>query len=548
MRQARIPAVMAAATVLSCLAAALRAEPPKLEALFPAGGRAGSSFVLAASGRVEEGARLWTETPGIHFVPTGKKREWQATVEAGVPAGLYLVHAANADGASAPRWFSVGTLPEVAEVEPNNEAGHGMPIEKLPVCVNARLEQSGDVDGFKVKLAAGQAMAGLVEAYSLGSPVDVMLHILDPGGIRVHTASDGRSLDPEFVFKAEKSGEHTVQIAGFAHPPQANVAFTAGATVVYRLHLSTGPVVTRIHPPAIAAAGKTTVTLSGIGLDPRKLAHSIDAPAGAQPGEVIQVVVPGALQPLQVLVSESAPQQEKEPNNERDKATPVKAGVVAGKITGREDSDRFSIEMKKGEKLQASVWAKRLGLPLDAALTIEDPQGKVLASIADAGDEADPAASWTAAVDGPHQIVVRDQFNLGEEDGHYALEIGPARPGFTATLADAKALVIERGKSASLKVTVKLLNGFKDPLTARVSGLPAGMHAPEVAVPEKGGEVEIKLHAAANAPAGGALTRVELWGKSEPARVTPASAAIRGEDKRGTTLRDDTNAVWTQVR
>lgn len=536
-----------AVLALCAVGAPLAAEPPKLDSLFPAGGQAGTSVAIAGGGRVDD-ARLVSPTHGLQFVPTGKKREWQAHIEAGTPAGLHLVYAVNAEGASAPRWFSVGTLPERAETEPNNEANKGMGVDKLPVCLNARLDPGGDVDHFHVDLKAGQTLAGRVEAYALGSPVDVMLHILDAAGTRVFTASDGRNLDPDFVFTAAKAGRHTVQIAGFVHPPQANVSFTGGSTTVYRLHLSTGPVVRHAQPAALAATGKTALKLSGFGLDTKTSAHSAEAPASAQPGDVVLLQPPLALQPLQVRVAASPPQAEKEPNEKSEQATAIQPGVVAGLIASRGDLDRFAVTLKKGDKLQASLWARRLGLPLDAALRVEDPTGKVLSEVADVGEEADPTLSWTAAVDGVHQIVVTDQFQLGEPDGHYVLEIGPAQPAVEALLADAKPITLERGKTASLKLTVKRLNGHKEPLVVRVAGLPAGVHAAEVTVPEKGGEIELKLQAAANAPAGGSIVRLQVWSTGDSPRVQPVLAPLRGEDRRGTSLLDHAETLWLQVR
>jgi hypothetical protein len=58
-------------------------------------------------------------------------------------------------------------------------------MDKLPVCVNARLDKSGDMDGYRVKLAVGQTLVARVEAYSLGSGVDIMTHVLDEQGVRV---------------------------------------------------------------------------------------------------------------------------------------------------------------------------------------------------------------------------------------------------------------------------------------------------------------------------------------------------------------------------
>lgn len=526
----------------------LAAEPPKLDSLFPAGGQAGSSFPVIVGGKVDD-ARLWSPTPGLHFVPGDrKKREWQVTIEAGTPAGLHLVQAINADGASAARWFSVGNLPELAETEPNNTFDQGMELAKLPLCINARLDPGGDVDHYEVDLNAGQTLGGRVEAYALGSPVDVLLHVLDAAGTRVFTASDGRNLDPDFAFTADKAGRYCVQVAGFAHPPQANVSFTGGSTVVYRLHLNQGPLVRFAQPAAIAASGKTALQLLGLGLDAKTSKHTAEAPAGVQPGDLIQLPVPQALQPLQMLVAAAAPQMEKEPNQEAAQATPIQPGVAAGRIDARGDTDRFVVTMKKGEKLQASVWARRLGLPLDATLRVEDSAGKVLARVDDVGEEADPTLSWTAEADGPHQILVEDQFQLGEPDGHYVLEIGPARHAFEATLADAKPLTLERGKSLTVKLTVKRLNGHKEPLVVRAAGLPAGVHAAEVTVPEKGGSVELKLQAAANAPAGGGALRLEVWTAGEAARVQPVLAPLRGEDRRGSSLLDHAESLWLQVR
>jgi hypothetical protein len=532
---------------LCAAGAPLAAEPPKLDAIFPAGGQAGSTVVITGSGRVDD-ARLLSPTPGLQFVPTGKKREWQVHIAPTTPAGLHLVHAVNPDGASAPRWFSVGNLPEIAEAEPNNEVAGGMVIDKLPVCINAKLDTGGDVDHYQVKLKAGQTLAGRVEAYALGSPVDVMLHILDSTGTRVFTASDSRNLDPDFVFTATKDGNHTLQIAGFAHPPQASVSFTGGATAVYRLHLSTGPLVRHAQPAAIRATGKTSLQLSGVGLDAKKAVYQAEAPAGAQPGDIVLLHPPHALQPLQVKVADAAPQAEKEPNQEREQATPIQPGTVAGIIAGRDDTDRFALTLKKGEKLQASIWARRLGLPLDALLRVEDPSGKVVAEIADVSDEADPTANWTAGSDGVYQIVVADQFRLGEPDGHYVLVVGPAQPAVDALLADANPLAVERGKSIPLKLTVKRLNGHKEPLVVRVAGLPPGVHAPEVAVPDKSGEVEIKLQAAANAPTGGSLIQVQLWTAGDSPQVQSALAPLRGENRRGTSLLDHANTLWLQVR
>lgn len=530
-------------------ASLLQAEVPKLEALFPAGGQIGTSFVVTASGKIEADSRLWTDAPGVHWVPNGKKREWQVTITPEAKPGLHLVYAANADGASEPRWFSIGASPEIAEVEPNDEVGKAQAVEKMPTCVNARFDKSGDMDGYTVKLAAGQTLVGYLEAYSIGSGVDMLANVMDEQGVRLLTVSDARNLDPTLVFKAPKAGLYTVQVAGFPHPPTADIRFTGGSTTVYRLHLSNGPVVTQVYPSAVSATAKTEVELIGHNLDPKKLKYTVEAAQIRQDGEVALITPPGSLWPLQVALTAKPVQLEKEPNNSKDKATPVQVGTFAGRLMDKSDVDRFAVTMKKGEKLQARVFSKRLGLPLDALLKIEGPDGKLITSVDDHSEQMpDPVAVWTAAVDGPHQVVIEDLFHQGGPDKAYVVELSVPAPAFEVTVADAKPILLAAGKAVSLKATIKPLNGFKEPLVARVANLPAGVHAAEVAVPEKGGEVEIKLLAAANAPAGSQAIQIGVWTKAEAANVKFAKAPLRGENKRGSSLLDDTSLIWLTVK
>ncbi|GEP42566.1 PPC domain-containing protein [Brevifollis gellanilyticus] len=539
------------AIIALCLGGSLlHAEKPKLEALFPAGGQAGSSFLMTATGRVEADARLWTSAPGVHLVPTGKKREWQVTLEANAPRGLHLIHSANAEGASEPRWFSIGGLPETAEAEPNDEVAKPQVIEKLPLCINGRLDKGGDIDGYAVKLEAGQTLVTAVEAYALGSGVDMLAHVLDEQGVRLHTASDSRNLDPVLSFKAPKAGRYIVQVAGFAHPPVADVRFTGSASVVYRLNLSASAVVTQVFPQAVTLSGKSEVELIGYNLDPKKTKHSFEPKDIRREGDLALVTPVGAILPIQVFVSEKTATVEKEPNNTKEQATPIQAGAaVGGRIADKADVDRFAITMKKGDKLQARVWAKRLGIAFDALLKIEGPDGKLITSSDDESEQRpDPQAVWTAAADGVHVIAVEDLFHRGGDDKSYVLAVTTPVSEVDVSLPDAKPLLIEAGKTVSVKAIVKPAKGSKDAYILRVSNLPAGVSADAVEVPEKGGEVELKLQAATNAPPANQPLRIELWTKAAPFTSKPAKGALRGESQRGTSLLDESDEVWLTVK
>jgi hypothetical protein len=315
---------------------------------------------------------------------------------------------------------------------------------------------------------------------------------------------------------------------------------------VYRLQLSVGPSVTQVFPAAVAESGKTELELVGFNLKTTK--HSVEAASVTRDGDIGLIQHPDAMSPMQVLMTNKPALVEKEPNHTKENATVMQAGAVGGRISDKADVDRFAITMKKGEKLQARVFAKRIGLLLDALLKVEGPDDKLI-DIADdpPGSEGDPQVVWTAGADGVHQVIVEDLFHQGGADKAYVLEIKPPEAFYEVTLTDAKPIKLAAGKTTSIKVNVKLLNGFKEPLVVRVSGLPNGVHAPEVPVPEKGGEVEVKLIAASDALPSGNVIQVSVWTKTEPPTHQLAKGPLRGESLRGTSLLDSTSQIWLTV-
>jgi len=68
------------------------------------------------------------------------------------------------------------------------------------------------------------------------------------------------------------------------------------------------------------------------------------------------------------------------------------------------------------------------------------------------------------------------------------------------------AFAIEPGKTNEIKVTVTRLHGFQSKLTVSARGLPEGLTIEPVEVPDKGGEVLLKLVASSDAkPFSGAI-------------------------------------------
>ncbi|MCB1276199.1 PPC domain-containing protein [Prosthecobacter sp.] len=219
---------------------------------------------------------------------------------------------------------------------------------------------------------------------------------------------------------------------------------------------------------------------------------------------------------------------------------------VTGSIGKPAEEDRYAVTAKKGDEWQIDVRAYALRSPLDATLRIEDAEGKVIQQTDDV-DNTDPSLKWKAPKDGDYAIIVADRFQHGSADHLYELDVHPFTPRLTATL-DTHAYRIEAGKTVEVKVTVKTNGTFSGKIMARATQLPPGVTCPEVEVPAKGGEVKLKLTAAADAAASQAPFGVEIVaGAPDSLQTFAASYAIPFTEPRGDLLIMSDTHPWLTV-
>jgi sugar lactone lactonase YvrE len=441
----------AAGIFLAVLGAASAAEPT-LTHLYPAAGQQGTTVSVTAVGKSEPWSpQVWVDAPGITFTAAKTKGKFDVEISKDAAPGPHLVRFYNQDGASVPRFFIVSTEPELLEKEPNDDYHSPQKIDALPATISGKLDKSGDVDSFGVMLKKGETLTAWVEAYVLASTFDGMLRVVDESGNELAFNHDGRTLDPYLTWKAPRDGTFIVQLMGFAYPATADVRLTGSDGCVYRLHLTTSP------QPLISFPSR-------------------DANQGAQIAE-------------------------QEPNDTIDKAQSVPLPCsISGCIDKSGDEDRYAFAAEKGRIYDLNLIAARAGSPLDARLKIENQDGKQLVRNDDADGSRDPHIVWTAPSSGTFYAAAGDLTHHGGPGFLYQLDIGEAVPTVTGTLSN-HAFAIAPGKTSEIKATVKASNGFKSKLRLAAKNLPEGLSAPDVDVPEKGGEVTLKLNADANAMA-----------------------------------------------
>ncbi|MBL9156308.1 MAG: PPC domain-containing protein [Verrucomicrobiales bacterium] len=481
------------AIVSALLFAALPAiaAVPALESVFPAGGKQGAEIDVTLSGKIEPWpCAIWFSEKGLTFTPdpakagTGKIR-----IEASVKPGPVYLRAHNAEGASPPLLFIVGDQTEINEEEKDNSTLAGaiaLDRAKLPFVINGTLSAGGELDVYRLPLEKGETLHARVEGYGLRSLIDPALHLHDAAGNRLILQHDGpANLDPGFTFTAPEKGDYLISLAGFSHPPAASVAYTGSKNSHYRLHLA---------------------------LKPGQI------PARLVPTDLGADTVAGPVTPGKAVVGTLA-----------KAATPMVYPLTA----------------KKGEVHLIRVEGRALGFPIDPVMRLLKADGSEIRKEDDSNKTSDPEYLWTVSADGDYQVEVSDRFSRGGPEMRYRLTLSPSTPDFTATLDKAQ-YAMERGKPLEIKATVTRLRGHKEKLVASVTGLPAGITLTAPEVPEKGGEVILKLEAKADAAGfSGPLRVVFKEEKAEGAKSEKTAVfSFKDDNYRGAYAIDEIESVW----
>jgi hypothetical protein len=478
-------------------ATAVTAAVPTLDSVYPPGGEKGTEIALTLNGKFDPWpCSLWFSRKGLTFTPdpdpkkigTGKLR-----IAPDAAPGPVFIRAQNAEGATAPVFFIISDQNEILEEEKDNSTVAGAaPLDrtKLPLVLNGTLSAGGELDSKRITLEKGETLFAAVEAYALRSLVDPAIHLHDSAGNRLLLEHDGPdNLDPLLSFTAPEKGDYILSLAGFSHPPAASVAYTGSKSANYRLHL---------------ALKREQL--------PKHLGPS-------DPG----------------------------PDTAGDIFTPGKPAVGTLKATG--EPARYKITAKKGDKFLVKVEGRALGFPIDPVLRILKADGSEIRKEDDTNKSADPEYLWTVAEDAEYGITVSDRFSRSGNTMRYRLSAAPPVAGFTVTL-DKNLYAMERGKPLEIKATVVRLHDHKDNLAFTIPGLPGGitLTAPET-VPEKGGEVILKLEAKPDAPAASLSLRViatEKKAEGDTAKSVEKTAvfSFKDDNHRGPYVLDEIEDIW----
>ncbi len=522
-RRRNLTAVITLAAALFICELALAAGP-EVRTLFPAGGQRGTTVEVELAGKQETWpVSAWASAPGLSF-EAGDKGKLKITIAPDAEPGLHWARIYDPAGTSPPQPFVVGTLAEHVEKEGNNAPLTAEAIGSANVVVSGKLGSNGDVDVFRVPLAAGQTLvASLVGHETLGSPMDSVLHVVSPTGQQLAYNHDGRGLDPEIVFTAPAAGDYLVRVFGFPSQPNSTIGFSGSEKHLYRLTLSTAGFVDYPWPLAVTRGASASIALVGWNIPAELATVTRDVPANVNS---LSISDPRLANVTRVRVESHATLIETEPNGIDAPQAIALPATITGRIADRADIDAYSFEAAANQQIELALESRSLGYPLDGVLEITGADGKRIQKIDDVGAGRDPSHVFTAPAAGTYQVRVSDLNTAGSERHVYRLRLLPTVANFEVA-ASAESFTIEPEKPAEITLAVDRRNGFAEEIEFTVVGLPAFVTASSVKSAAEGESAKsVKLSLASSGGAFSGPIRIEAKSTGASGLARTVTAAI----------------------
>lgn len=518
------------------------AVAPALNSIQPPGLQRGTEVqVTLAGARLADAQELMFYSPGIRVVELKAEKDnavqARLAVDAACRLGIHALRVRTATGVSNLRTLTVGALPEVAEVEPNNDFATPQSVP-LGSTVSGVVTNE-DVDYFVVEAKKGERITAEIEGLRLGYTFfDPYLAILNTERFELARSDDAALLRQDCLCSilAPEDGKYILQVR--------ESAYGGDASSFYRLHVGRFPRPTGVLPGGGRPGEELTVTWIGDPAGPwteQVTLPSLPDPEYGLYASDAQGISPS---PNKIRVVDLPNAMEAEPNDAIEQASAATAPGAANGIIGKPgDVDFYKFTATKGQVFDIRVHARKpLRSPLDPVLTVVRPNGSAVGSNDDS-DGPDSYLRFTAPDDGDFLVRVNDHLGGGGDNFVYRVELAPVERSLVMVVPDraqyvSTTLTVPRGNRMALMVNATRTNWGGD-VNVGFENLPPGLAAETVPMTSNLTSVPVLFTAAADAPSGGQLCEVI-------GRAADASLGIEGRLRQRTMLvRGQNNVdVW----
>ena len=519
---------------------------PVVDEVYPIGGKRGESVALELRG----GTLPEPKTVNLPMnVPAGEKLfRPQIPGQGAPPLDVELIAT-----------LAVGEGAEVAEpADPAAPPAKG----QAPATFNGRIEPAGDEDRFLVAVNPGQAYRARVLASEHGSALDGQLQILGANGAALAAGDDQNipspiagataplvSPDPSVDFTPPAGvAEVTLVIhdlegrggVGFPYRiavepiaptfdvklAEGQVSIPKGGTAAVPVTVArkgyNGPITLNVIDPPAGLVVRPGTIPDGQAAGALTVSAAADAGFGAVE---LKVVGEGAtpagpiVRPAETLVifaqqSVTQPQAVTVPTNEQTFSTLAAAPAQPGAVVL--DAPAGPIEVVHGYGAPIPIKVTRTpgadGALAIASLPLSGGLAVPAATIAEKAPEG--AATVIAAVEAPLgkvSIGLTGKGKFANVDRTFAaplVTLDIVRPA--AVELAAPGVEVKPGESVEVKGKVVRKGPFKEPVTVRLDGLPAGLKADPATLAPEAGDFTLKITADAGAAPADAAAKVAL--------------------------------------
>ena len=455
------------------------AANPELRRLEPQGGQRGTEVEVKLHGvrLADQPEQILFYQPGIEVVKIESidpnKVKCRLKIDEDCRLGRHALRLRTSSGLTNLLTFHVSNLKEIAEAEPNNTADQPQTL-KNGVTENGVTEngvteggvvvngvvKDGDIDVFAVDVTEGKRLSVEIEGLRLGRTLfDPLLELRDQQGELLASSDDqpAAQQDAFVTMRAKKSGKIFIRVH--------EVAFRGSDAATYRLHVGNYPRPAGVFPPAVVAGSTAQLRWIGPTFDDAmaESTTSVEIPASDKQTYEIHAADDNGISPtgLPLLLCETAPILEIEPNNHRKEPTEIPGPcVVCGVISKPQDRDYYKFTMKKGQQWDFRLRARELRSPLDGVIHLFGPDGKYLKGNDDDQGKPDSYFRYKAPADGEYTVDVEDRLLRGRKEMVYALEITKPQPTVHLSLDERRRYIsqvinVPQGGRTAAMVTLK---------------------------------------------------------------------------------------------
>jgi hypothetical protein len=540
----------------------LKAEPPGVAYMFPAGGQRGSTvdfrvggYYLFAQAEFEmlgTGVQApdhitprlktdWFEGPVIPMPASQAKENYPKdaggilAVDTDAPLGFHYWRVSTSQGITPVMKFMVGDLPEIVEHEID---GNPIPVDvQVPLTINGRIFPREDVDVWQFQAVVGRSYTCEVMSARLGLPLDSRLEIRGPDGLQQAENVDFFGNDSCIRFVANQSGVYQVRIH--------DIKFGGLQNYVYRLTITDQILIDRAFP--LGGQAGTTIKPELLGQNIPAETISITLPEYLSGDGILNTAIGSYCHPF-VFQHYQAGLLRFDISNlsEFIESTEMAQGVLPtpavfnGRILKADEVDKWWFSARKGDDFLFDLRAARLGSPLDSIIAIYDKKGKLLKQHDDiANGNTDSSLLMSFTEDGDYYVTVADAVG-GRRGKKYAYRLVvdvPVKhaPSFGLTMPG-NSLTILRDQIVKVKIKAQRRGGFQEAIDLVVEGLPKGIIAEGLKIPKDKSEVELTLKCDDQA----IIQRVEI-------RVTGTTVVAVEPNTQVNTAVTPVVATWTPV-